>query len=149
MSSLKQRKQGRRAPLDRIRLEVACNDERGHFAARAEALCFAARGEWIHLDLSSGTAPRFAEHEDAITIFRRRCLTLESRTWFGNWCWNAYVIALPAAAFVLARAIDSGKFSFDCAEGDHACRIAELCGVASTVSADEIAVHLQLFGEGA
>lgn len=146
MSDLKKRKSDRRPQLDRIRVEVACNDERGHFAGKFEALCFAAKGERIGLDLRSGSAPRFKELPDGcIYVYRRRCDVLASREWYGNWCWNAYVITLPMAAWWLTHAVSKGRFGLDMAEGDHACRISDLIDQGS-ITPSEAMLYLGMFG---
>lgn len=127
-------------------MEVACNDDHGHFAGRAEALCFAARGERIGLDLCGGPAPRFKELPDgAIYFYRLRCPVHASREWFGNWCWNAYVIDLAVAARWLTHAVRKGRFGLDMAEGNNACRISDIID-RGNVTASEVMLYLGLFG---
>lgn len=147
MSTLKRRRSDRREPLSRIRVEVACNDDNGRFAGVAEGLCFAAGGERLHLELSGGAAPRFKElPDDAIYIYRRRCRVYSSREWFGNWCWNAYVIDLPMAAWILHHSIRTGKFSMDSADGNNACRLSD--ALDEDASLGETQLYLSLFGSG-
>lgn len=145
MSTLKRRKGDRHDPPAKVRLEVACNDEHGHFASIAEGLCFAARGERLSLDLCGGAAPRFRELPDShIYIYRRRCLVHSSREWFGNWCWNAYVLDLPMAAWILHHSIKTGKFGMDSADGNNACRLSD--ALDKDASLGEVTLYLSLFG---
>lgn len=146
MSDLKKRRADRKPQLDRIRVEVACNDAHGHFAGKFEALCFAARGERIGMELSGGASPRFKELPDGrIYVYRRRCEVLSSREWFGNWCWNAYVIPLPMAAWWLTHAVNKGRFGLDMAEGNHACQISDLID-RGELGASEAMLYLGMFG---
>lgn len=146
MSDPKRRRADRKPQLGRIRLEVACNDANGHFANRAEALCFAGRGERIGLELSQGPFPRFRElPEGDIYIYRRRCPVHTSKEWFGNWCWNAYVIDVSIAAWLLTHAVTKGRFGFDMAEGNYACRISEMME-RGNVTISEVMLYLGLFG---
>lgn len=145
MSTLKRRRSDRRPQLDRIRFEVACNDDHGHFAGIVEAMSFNANGERIGLELCSGSAPRFKELPDgAIYIYRRRCQVYESKEWFGNWCWNAYVIPLPLAAWILRHSVLTGKFSMDMAEGDNACKLSDALDEKASIG--EVTLYLSLFG---
>jgi hypothetical protein len=145
VSDPKRRRADRRPPVSRVTVEVACNDEGGRFAGIAEGLCFAARGERLSLDLSGGAAPRFKELPDgAIYIYRRRCIIHASREYFGNWCWNAYVVDLPIAAWMLHHSIKTGKFSMDAADGNHACRLSDALDEGASLG--EVTLYLSLFG---
>lgn len=145
MSDLKRRRADRRPQLNKVTVEVACNDENGHFAGIAEGLCFAAQGERISLDLCGGAAPRFKELPGgAIYIYRRRCAVHSSREWFGNLRWNAYVIDLSMAAWMLHHSVRTGKFSMDSADGDNACRLSDALDEGANLG--EVTLFLSMFG---
>jgi hypothetical protein len=91
--------------------------------------------------------PRFRELPDgAIYVYRRRLQVYESREWFGNWCWNAYVITLPMAAWWLTHAVSKGRFGLDMAEGDHACKMSDLID-RGELGASEAMLYLGMFGD--
>lgn len=145
MSTLKDRRSNRRNPIERVRIEVACNDgDNGIFAGRAEGLAFVAAGERIGLDLQCWPAPKFTETDKGIRFFRRNCEVFESKEYYGNWCWNAYLIGLSDAAFLLYKAVRTEKFGFDMAEGDNACRLTDAFDEDADLG--EVTLYLSLFG---
>lgn len=71
-------------------IEFACNDpDNGLFAGRAAMATFGdAEIEAPNFD----TGYRFSEGIGGIMIHRRVFQVVDSKEWFGNWCWNRYML---------------------------------------------------------
>lgn len=98
----------------------------------------------MDLELRSGSEPRFSDDGDAIRIFRRRCVYVNSIHGYGNWCWNAYDLALADVAKLLHHAIRTERFSCTGASGDNACRLSD--ALDEDASLGEVTLYLSLFG---
>jgi hypothetical protein len=74
-------------------LEVACNDpDNGIFAERAAQLQIGdAEFEPTHWD----SAPRFIDMGGSVRLAGKRWQIEGVTTWYGNWCWNRYLLAKP------------------------------------------------------
>ena len=89
----------RREPRrNQISVEVACNDERGCFAHRAEMIQI---GE-IELEARRwDRPPRFVDLGDAFRLSGKVWAYSASTEYLGNWCWNGYRIESSAADFLI------------------------------------------------
>jgi hypothetical protein len=127
MSTLRARKRARRnQPLPLFMVGFACNGDHGEFRGTIDAMSIGRNGDSIDFEWSSGSAPRLTVLDGAIRVFRRRFVHHGATEWYGNWCWNAYKLALPDVATLLERARFSEKFSCDGATGDAACDLSDL-----------------------
>jgi hypothetical protein len=110
-----------------VRVYVCCNHaDDGSFLGRADGLEIQRAGQTLSLELA-GNPPRFTVvSSDAIRIFRRTIVTHSQANWVGNWCWNAYTLSVPDAAWFLIRALRGGLFSITGASGHEACSLSEL-----------------------
>jgi hypothetical protein len=141
VSTAKRRRADRRPSVNRMQVEIACNDpDNGLFAGRATAIGFCARGERISLE---GADVKFTDNGDTIRLFRRTARVIDSRQWFGNWCWNVYIVPIADAAFFLHRAHKHG-FQADMAEGDFACKVSDALDEDAPIG--ELQLYLSLFG---
>lgn len=100
----------------RLRLDVACNDpDNGLFAGRAEQLEVETWDKHrIELD-ARGRAPSFTEVPRGIRLHRRVWPVLESKDWYGNWCWNAYWLAPDDLLGLLSFSHSTNLFHCTCA----------------------------------
>lgn len=135
----------RRAPAarpPRLRVGFACNDgDNGLFAGTAEALCVSRGDEMLSLDLTWCRTPRLSVGTNWIRFLQLRFPIFGSKDWVGNWCWNEYVLELPDVARLLDRAVSSGKYGCDCAEGDAACDLMDLLDADAPLHMIEDALH--------
>jgi len=81
---------------------------------------------------------------EAMRLFRRRCVYNNSIHGYGNWCWRAYDIPMPDAAWLLHHAIRGEKFSCTGASGNNACRLSD--ALDENASLSEVTLYLGLFG---
>lgn len=71
-------------------IDFACNDpDNGLFAGRAAMATFGdAEIEAPNFD----TGYRFTELPSGLRIHRKSFHVIDSKEWFGNWCWNRYLL---------------------------------------------------------
>lgn len=76
-----------------IRIDIACNDpDNGIFASRANGIQIAdADGDLIELEpYDWERGPRFIVTNNTFRLSGKNWPYLQSKEWYGNWCWNAY-----------------------------------------------------------
>jgi hypothetical protein len=102
--------------VETIRIDIACNDpDNGIFAHRAHM---------IHLpdglmELEARNydrPPRFTLTDKGFRLAGKRWPVARSKDWYGNWCWNAYLLEEPVARAFLVWL--HGRKLFDCTCGE-------------------------------
>ena len=72
---------------------IACNDEHGNFARRAEGIILSGRKGEILVDLGLvGMPPKFDYGASEMRLSRHKYPISGFNTWVGNWCWNVYYL---------------------------------------------------------
>jgi hypothetical protein len=91
---------GKSDSLDRLvgavcRLHVACNDERGNWAARAGAIHIQTKGDatmdWQANDLFR--PPRCSAGAGFVRVCGIKIRATDRAEWVGSWCWDAWRVA--------------------------------------------------------
>jgi hypothetical protein len=101
---------------DCIRIAFACNDpDNGIFAGRISQI--ALPDGLMELEARSwDRPPRFRDEGRAIVLAGKRWPVQFVKTWYGNWCRNAYWLTEPdARAFLIWL---HGRKLFDCSCGE-------------------------------
>lgn len=98
MSSLKKRRQGRRAepPRRAVTVLLACNDpDNGNFEGMCRAVEFP--GDFLELtSYDNGRILRFGD--DCFFLSGKRWPIVGYKSCYGNWCWDAVRLEIPVAA---------------------------------------------------
>jgi hypothetical protein len=91
--------------LARVRFDFACNNpDNGDFAGKVAMACY-------HLDRHTSIefeSPGLREFKfsimtdrHVIRLHRREFPYVTSRSWFGNWCWDSFIVDRPVAKALL------------------------------------------------
>ena len=98
-----------------VQLSLACNDHRnGVFGGRVSSIAF---GDELHLDCVYANVSMHCELLGCrrLRLGRVRFNYHGEREWWGNWCWNLYLIRAAVAANLANYLRASKGFQPDCA----------------------------------